>query len=61
MGGRGSKYGRLGFDPRLRHTKDVKNGRFALLSLAFGINELGIINGLSDLFLLTCGGIESVT
>ncbi len=36
-GGRGS----LGFNPRLRHTKDVKTGRFALLSLALGINELG--------------------
>ncbi len=61
--------GRPGFDPRPRHTKDVKNGRFALLSLALGIHELGIdptgqlgvsINGLSNSFLLTCGGIESV-
>ncbi len=33
--------GRPGFDPRPRHTKDVKNGRFALHSLALGINELG--------------------
>ncbi len=30
-----------GFDPPPRDTKDVKNGRFALLSLALGINELG--------------------
>ncbi len=30
-----------GFEPRPRHTKDVKTGRFALLSLALGINELG--------------------
>ena len=29
-------------DLRARHTKDVKNGRFALLSLALVINELGI-------------------
>ena len=36
-GGRGS-----------RHTKDVKNGSFALLSLAFGINELGIRLGGSE-------------
>ncbi len=33
--------GRPGFDPRPRHTKDVKTGRLALLSLALGINELG--------------------
>ncbi len=38
-GGRGSI-------PRPRHTKDVKNGRFALLSMALGINELG--NQLGD-------------
>ncbi len=25
----------------VRHTKDIKTGRFALLSLALGINELG--------------------
>ncbi len=30
-----------GFDPRPRHTKDVKTGRFALLSLVLGSNELG--------------------
>ncbi len=33
---------------RPRHTKDVKNGRFALLSLALGINELGIRLGGSE-------------
>ncbi len=27
--------------PGRGHTKDVKTGRFALLSLALGINELG--------------------
>ncbi len=36
------------FDPRPRHTKDVKNGRCALLSLALGINELGIRLGGSE-------------
>ncbi len=36
------------FDLRLRHTKDVKNGRFVLLSLALGINELGIRLGSSE-------------
>ncbi len=40
-GGRGS-------NPRPRHTKDVKNGRFVLLSLALGINELGIQLGGSE-------------
>ena len=40
-GGRGSI-------PRPRHTKDVKLGRFALLSLALGINELGIRPGGSE-------------
>ncbi len=39
---------RPGFDPRPRHTKGVKNGRFALLSLALGINELGIRLGGSE-------------
>ncbi len=38
-----------GVDPRPHHTKDVKNGRFALLSLALGINELGIRLGGSEL------------
>ncbi len=33
-GGQGSK-------PQPRHTIDVKTGRFALLSLSLGINELG--------------------
>ncbi len=33
--------GRPGFDPRPHHTKDVKTGRFALLSLALGIIDLG--------------------
>ncbi len=33
--------GMPGFDPRPLHTKDVITGRFALLSLALGINELG--------------------
>ncbi len=28
-------------DPRPRHTKDVKTGRFALLNWVLGINELG--------------------
>ncbi len=37
-----------GFDPGPRHTNDVKNGRFALLSLALGINELGIRLGGSE-------------
>ncbi len=40
--------GRPGFDPRPRHTKDIKNGRFALLSSALGINELGIRLGGSE-------------
>ena len=38
-----------GFDPRPRHTKDVRNnGRFARLSLALGINELGNRLGASE-------------
>ncbi len=49
-------------------TKDLKTGRFALLNLALGINELGKrlagleseYNGLVDSFLISCGGIESV-
>ncbi len=40
--------GKPGFDPRPRHTKDVKTGRFALLSLALGIKELGNRLGGSD-------------
>ncbi len=46
--GRGSGCGRPGFDPRPRHTKDVKTGRFALLSLALGIIELGYRLGGSE-------------
>ncbi len=51
-----------------RHTKDVKLGglRFSAWRLAL-LNELGNdwttrsqYNGLSDSFLLTCGGIDSV-
>ncbi len=39
---------RPGFDPRPRHIKDVKTGRFALFSLELGINELGNRLGSSE-------------
>ncbi len=39
--GRRSVFGRPGFNPRPRQTKDVKTMRFAVLSLALGTNELG--------------------
>ncbi len=45
-----SGYERPGFDPRLCHTKDIKTGRFALLSLALGINELGNRLGSESVF-----------
>ena len=59
--------GRPGFDPRPWHTLNIQTGRFVLLSLALTTNEIATDwlarsqhNGLSDLFLLTCGRIELV-
>ncbi len=59
--------GQLGFNPRPRHTKDLKTWRFVLLRLLFGIDELGntlagleLYNGLSDSLVLICGGFDLV-
>ncbi len=52
-----------GFDPQPRHTKDVQTGRFALRAWYLALMSLAArsqYNDLSDSFLPTCGGFESV-